>query len=452
MVQQTYKTDIPWMPELPSHWKLERVKNYFNFTCEVVGESYNVFKVLSLSVKGNGVIVRDMESRKGKHSLSMDKYMIVQPNSIVLCLFDMDVTPRIVGYCEDEGIITSAYTNITPKEGIHSKFYYYFFLQQDYNKSLMAQGTGVRTTLTNSQFGAVKIPLPPLEEQIEIANYLVKQSKKIKHFIQKKQAFIELLKEQRQAVISRAVTKGINPDVTLKDSGIEWLGKIPVHWGIRRLKFCLEEKLKYGANESGFDYNPDWYRYIRITDFSKGGILSEEDKLSLPVEIGKEYELKDGDILFARSGATVGKTYQFKKQDVLEKYCYAGYLIKATPDGKIVSSDFLMLYSESLAFENWKNSIFNKATIENIGADKYSVLPITIPPKEEQADIIQFVKTETTIIDQAIAKAEKEIELIKEYREAMIAEAVLGKLHHKIIGNRSEIPNSSEEATPQLTN
>ena len=233
MVQETYKTNIPWMPELPSHWKLGRAKNYFKFSSEVVGENFKEHKVLSLSVKGNGVIVRDMESGKGKYSLSMDKYIIVKPDSIVLCLFDMDVTPRIIGYCEDEGIITSAYTNITPKENIHSKFYYYFFLQQDYNKSLMAQGTGVRTTLTNSQFGSVKIPIPPYQEQISIANHLDSQSKKIKHFIKKKQTFIELLKEQRQAVINKAVTKGkrvrVKNLVTINDESLSEKTAIKIH-------------------------------------------------------------------------------------------------------------------------------------------------------------------------------------------------------------------------------
>jgi len=119
-----------------------------------------------------------------------------------------------------------------------------------------------------------------------------------------------------------------------------------------------------------------------------------------------------------------------------EKYCYAGYLIKATPNNDILISDYLMYYTDSLVFENWKNSIFNKATIENIGADKYSVLHISIPPKKEQAQIVSHIKTETAKIDQAIAKAQKEIELIKEYKEAMIAEAVLGKFNHKQISNK----------------
>lgn len=423
-----------WLSTVPQHWKTLRIKNLF---AEIDERSEKGEEEL-LSVSHYTGVTKKRDSLENEddfisNAKTLVGYKKVAENDLVSNI--MLAWNGSLGISKYEGITSPAYCVYRIKGDNNPHYYGYLFSTAIMKAEFRKKSFGIidsRLRLYSDKFFSIPVAVPPRDEQDQIVSYIKAQSKKIKHFIQKKQAFIELLKEQRQAVISKAITKGINPKVALKESGIQWLGNIPKHWTIRRLKFCLEEKLKYGANESGFDYNPDWYRYIRITDFSKGGILSEENKLSLPVEIGKEYELKDGDILFARSGATVGKTYQFKKQDDLEKYCYAGYLIKATPDVKIVSSDFLMLYSESLAFENWKNSIFNKATIENIGADKYSVLPIIIPPHSEQTEIIQFIKTETAKIDQAIAKAEKEIELIKEYREAMIAEAVLGKLDVKV--------------------
>src|SRR5690606_8731296 len=137
----------------------------------------------------------------------------------------------------------------------------------------------------------------------------------------------------KQALIQKAVTRGLNENVPMKDSDIEWIGEIPENWEVKSLKYMLNEKLKYGANESGIDYDPNLPRYIRITDFSDSGKLSEENKLSLSWKNGKDYLLKDGDILFARSGATVGKSYQFKKSMSQEKhYAFAGYLIKASID------------------------------------------------------------------------------------------------------------------------
>lgn len=131
-------------------------------------------------------------------------------------------------------------------------------------------------------------------------------------------------------------------------------------------------------------------------------------------------------MLFARSGGTVGKTFQFKNYNGLA--CYAGYLIKAEPNEKNILSDFLFQYTNSGIYEQWKNFILNKATIENIGADKYSLLPVIIPPVPEQTAIISYIEKETAIINQTIANIEKELALVQEYKTALIAEAVTGKI------------------------
>lgn len=448
---QYKKTEISWLKEIPEHWQEVDTKRCFLFPKTIVGEDFPNHKVLSLSV--NGVIFRDMESRMGKHHSDMGTYQIIKPNSIVLCLFDMDVTPRIVGHSDKTGIITSAYTNIIPKNNVDSKYYYYYYLLQDYNNYLFSQGTGIRTTLTRSQFGALKIALPPKQEQTTIANFLDYKTEKINRFITKKKQLIELLNEQKGAIINAAVTGKINclnldakdfhnfPDLKksshqqnqknqgsrpMKDSGIEWLGDIPEHWEVRKLKYCINGRLKYGANEPGGDLQKDDPRYIRITDFDKSGKLRDDTFCSLKTELAIPYLLKEGDLLFARSGGTVGKTFQFK--DYKGQACYAGYLIKAEPNPEIISSDFLFQYTNSGVYEQWKNFIFNKATIENIGADKYSLLPVITPPNEEQNQIVEFIKNETQKIDKTISTIEKEITLVEEYKTALIAEAVTGKI------------------------
>ena len=123
------QTGISWIPEIPSDWDLKRIKLLFDFNKNIVGKTSANYDVLSLTTKG--VIKRDLESGFGKFPASFDGYQIVKPNSIMLCLFDMDVTPRVVGHVDDNGIISAAYTNIIPKNGINSKYYYYYFLLQD---------------------------------------------------------------------------------------------------------------------------------------------------------------------------------------------------------------------------------------------------------------------------------------------------------------------------------
>jgi type I restriction enzyme S subunit len=280
--------------------------------------------------------------------------------------------------------------------------------------------------LTKEKLKEVFCFVPPFPEQRAISIYLDDHTQKIDTLIEKKQKLNDLLKEERSATINQAVTKGLNPEAPMKDSGIEWLGEIPKHWGVKKLKNVVKGKLKYGANESAEFEDVIFPRYIRITDFGDDGKLREDTFKSLPFEIAKEYLLEKGDILFARSGATVGKTFQFKNYQGLA--CFAGYLIKASPDESKILSDYLYLFTKSNVYENWKNSIFIQATIQNIGADKYNLLQITSPSIEEQKSIVQLIESEYTKTDRAISRIEKEIALLQEYRTSLISEVVTGKI------------------------
>jgi len=280
--------------------------------------------------------------------------------------------------------------------------------------------------LTKEKLIDIDFLVPPLPVQKQIAKYLDHKTVKIDSLIEKKKRLIELLKEERIAVINQAVTKGLDPNVPMKDSGIEWLGEIPEHWEVKRLKYIISERLMYGANESAELEDRFSPRYIRITDFDNNGKLKDDTFKSLPLEIAKDYLLEDGDILFARSGATVGKTFQFINYS--GQACFAGYLIKAKPDKSQILSDFLYLIAKSNSYENWKNSIFIQATIQNIGAEKYSNFAFALPSLEEQSRIIEYIHNETDRINSIISKSEKEIELLQEYRTALISEVVTGKI------------------------
>ncbi len=212
------------------------------------------------------------------------------------------------------------------------------------------------------------------------------------------------------------------PYPSYKPSGIEWIGEIPDGWKVRKLKWTLSGKLKYGANETAEFDDPSLPRYIRITDFDENGSIREETFKSLPDQKAEGYYLKEGDILFARSGATVGKTFQFK--DYKGIACFAGYLIKASPNNSILISDFLNYFTKSHSYESWKNAIFIQATIQNIGADKYAVFPLSLPPLSEQKAIAAFLDRETGRISGIIAKQTRLMELLKEKRSALITQAV----------------------------
>lgn len=222
-----------------------------------------------------------------------------------------------------------------------------------------------------------------------------------------------------------------------KSSGIEWLGEVPEHWKVTKLKRVLSEPLKYGANESAELEDTELPRYIRITDFGDDGKLKDATFKSLPEEVAKLYPLAEGDLLFARSGATVGKTFQFKNYK--GRACYAGYLIKASPSKWQLDSDFLYFFTKSIGYDEWKNLIFTQATIQNIGADKYQYLPIPLPPLPEQKAIAEYLDKACARIDRIIAIKEEQLRKIDSQEKSKAFEILTKGINDNVPMKNSEI-------------
>ena len=208
----------------------------------------------------------------------------------------------------------------------------------------------------------------------------------------------------------------------MKDSGIEWIGEIPTDFSLYKLKYLLSSPLCYGANESGTLYSDILPRYIRITDISPNGTLKNSGMLSLDESSAQNYMLHEGDILFARSGATVGKSFIY--HNYYGRAAYAGYLIKASFN-RLVLPEFVYYYTCSSAYEIWKNSIFIQSTIQNIGADRYSNLPISVPNSiDEQLRIVCYLNNFCSKFDAIIYNLQTSIEEYKKLKQAVITQAV----------------------------
>ncbi len=278
--------------------------------------------------------------------------------------------------------------------------------------------------------------LPSLPEQQTIARFLDHKTAQIDALIAKKQTLLEKLAEKRTALISHAVTKGLDPNVKMKDSGVEWLGQVPEHWDVKRLKFLVSSPLKYGANETAELTDTEFPRYIRITDVNDDGSLREETFRSLPPEVAADYLLEDGDILLARSGATVGKSFIYRPS--WGAAAYAGYLIRARMSEEL-DADLCFYFLQSDIYWQWLNSIFIQATIQNVSAEKYANLWLPVPCKAEQGPIIDYLNTQVGRIKMQASKAADAIEKLKEYRSALITQAVTGKIDVRIV----KIPESA---------
>ncbi|MGJ1288546.1 restriction endonuclease subunit S [Sphingobacterium multivorum] len=342
---EKYKdSGIEWLGEIPEHWELSRLKHLFKEKKKVLN-----FSLPAGSISFGEVVFKDdekiPESTKATYQEVLKGDYLINPLNLNYDLISLRIALSAI-----DVVVSSGY--IVIQDVIQLNKNYYKWLLHQYDVSYMKLlGSGVRQTISFNNIANSELPYPNLDEQEVIANFLNEKCEKIDAAINLKELQIEKLKELRQIIIHDAVTKGIShfkgEIVPTKYSGIDWIGEIPKHWEVKRLKNVLNNKLKYGANESGIEYDKNLPRYIRISDFDYGGNLRESKKLSLPVNVAADYYLKDGDLLFARSGATVGKAYQFKLGLSDDKhYCFAGYLIKAEPNIKQVLSDFLYLYTQ----------------------------------------------------------------------------------------------------------
>ena len=401
---------VEWIGEVPRHWEVVRTRYLCNLctgnkdTINRVDDGKFPFYVRSPKVERINTYSFDGEA--------------------ILMAGDGVGAGKVFHYANGKFDDHQRVYNFHNFKKVIGKFFYYYITN---NFRYIIEEGGAKNTVDSVRLYMIQnflITVPPKEEQREIVFYLDKKCSEIDNVISAQQKRIALLQELKQSVITHAVTKGLNPNVEMKDSGVEWIGKIPASWDVVHLKRILRERMQYGANEPAESDDTTYPRYIRITDITANGELRPETFKSLEPSKAKDYLLDKGDVLFARSGATVGKTFLFNA-DI--KACYAGYLIKASCDKRRMLPEYLYYYTQSGAYECWKNSVFIQSTIQNIGADKYQMMYILVPSKDEQKQIVEYTMRKSQIFDAAISKAQHQVELLQEYKQSLITEVVTGK-------------------------
>lgn len=416
--------DIPWIERIPAHWDVQRGKA--------------VYKKLNRPTRSNDEVVtcfRDgvvtlRKNRRTKgftESIKEIGYQGIRKGDLIIHV--MDAFAGAIGVSDSDGKGTPVYSVCESKVDLNNYYYAYVIREMAKTGFIQSLYRGIRERSSDFRFEVFAnqyLPIPPLSEQDQIVKYLNHQLTKINKFIKTKKKLIAVIKEQKQAIINEAITKGLNLDIKMKPSGIDWLGDVPEHWKIIKLKYLTKESFQYGANESGYQYENNAYRYIRITDISQNGNLKTEGALFLPEAIGANYRLRDGDILFARSGATVGKSFLFK--DEYGPSSYAGYLIKFAPDRSKVLPEYVYFYTMSSAYSLWLNQVFIQSTIQNVSAEKYKNLVIPLPSLDEQAKLLTYIKEKAEVFDKSIVRILSEIELIQEYKNSLISDVVTGKV------------------------
>lgn len=422
-----------WLGEFPSHWQVLRIKNLFQ---EMDSRSETGSEeLLSVSHYTGITLKRESLENEDDHlsnAESLVGYKLVAKQDLVINI--MLAWNGSLGISPFDGMTSPAYCVYRIKGNNNPEYFGYLFTTNLFKAEFRRNSTGIidsRLRLYSDKFFSIFSVVPPREEQNEIVQYIKIQEDKINQFIKKKERFIELLKEQRQRIITQAVTKGTNDKINLQETGIEGLNQIPQHWEVRRLK-NISKTISKGTTPStvGSETTVEGViRFLRAENLYENKITltptfyidEETDKILF------RSRLETNDVLLVIAGATLGRTGIVTEEILPANTNQAVCFIR--PEN--VMPEFLLLWMQTnyITSQIWLNA--TQAAQPNLAMGKISTFYILYPPIEEQEQIVAHIKTETATIDTAITKAEKEIELIREYKEAMISEAVMGNINTK---------------------
>ena len=228
-------SSMEWIGNIPLSWKVMPNKYLMRKKKEIC-PVYNGEDILSLTMKG--IIVRDLDAG-GKMPASFDGYQRLEPGNLLMCLFDIDVTPRCIGLIKQAGLSSPAYSQFVLSDGADAAYYCYYYTMLDNDKTLLHLAKNLRHSLTEDQLGAIPVIVPPTDEQRRIADFLDTKCAEIDALTTDIQTQIDTLEQYKRSVITETVTKGLNPDAEMRDSGIQWIGDMPAHWGVIRGKYIL---------------------------------------------------------------------------------------------------------------------------------------------------------------------------------------------------------------------
>ena len=421
-------TTLPWLANVPKHWELIPNWALLQLKKEVVGERAATHTLLSLT-KG-GIIERDIENPTGKFPTSFDTYQTVEPGDLIFCLFDMDETPRTIGLSTLHGMVTGAYTRFTCGDKILRRFLFALYLHLDNGKLLKPIYSGLRKVISTNTFLTTKSPIPPKLEQAAIVRYLDHADEQIQRYIAGKERLIALMEEQRQALVHQAVTRGLDPGVRLKDSRVEWLGKIPEDWEVAR--FAREVNIAEGQVDPKIEpYTSMLMIAPNHVESGTGRLLSRETASEQGAISGK-YFCRAGDVVYSKIRPALAKV------SVAPTDCLCSADMYPLRPRNSLQSGYLFWLLLSTGFTAWSVLQSDRVAMPKINRQTLNNMHIPLPPLSEQASIVQHLIEATAKASSAIDRAHSQIDLMNEYRTRLIADVVTGQLD--VRGTATQLP------------
>ena len=403
---ESYKdSGVKWIGEIPSHWGMYKLKYLFKLNkTKNVGNKCNT--ILSLSY---GKIKIKQDLNEGLTPESYEGYQLLNEGDIVIRSTDLqnDHTSLRTGLVKNDGAITSAYIGLKnlDKKKYDSRYYHYFLHDWDITKAIYNEGKGLRQSLNWDDIKNMLLPELDINEQTAIANYLDSVTSKIDEAISQQQKMIDLLNERKQIIIQNAVTKGLDPNVKMKDSGVEWIGEIPEDWEVIRMRYLC-----------------------KITTGNKDTINRVEDGIypfyvrSPKVERINTYTFDGEAILMAGDGVGAGKIFHYVNGKFgCHQRVYIFYNIK------IINGLFLFYYLKSL-FKHTIEQLSAKSTVDSVRLNMIQDFLVAIPSNKEQLGIISYLQKACKKIDSSISQCNQMITLLQERKQIIINDVVTGKV------------------------
>ncbi len=441
---EKYKdSGVEWLDVVPEGWTLGKFRHNFNESPEkiddvVVGEM--------LSVSGyRGIEVKEYDDENRRRSdEDLVGYRIVRPGQLVVNTMWLNYAG--LGVSDHEGHVSPAYRSYWITGNLYKRYVHHLMRSDLYVKGYTKFLTGIRpNSLQMSRDDLMEFPvlLPPLPEQHTIATFLDHETAKIDALVSEQEKLIQLLKEKRQAVISHAVTKGLDPNAKMKDSGVEWLGEVPEGWEVMPLgDLALMVKTgPFGSQLHSEDYIDDATPVINPANIREGRLIPDWSCTVTEDVVVRllNYTLKVGDIIFGRRGemgrcALVSSTEE-------GWLCGTGCLNVRL--SKLADPKFISIFLRTASVREWLQLESVGSTMDNLNTQILSRIKVPLPPLTEQRTIASFLDRETTKIDTLTEEAQKAIELMKERRTALISATVTGK-----IDVRNWQPPADESAFP----
>ena len=402
--------------EIPSHWKMNRNRVFLRPKFVSVGQDADKYSLLSLTT--NGIILRDIESGKGKFPKDFDAYQVVEPNDIVFCLFDVDETPRTVGLSSLNGMLTGAYDAFSISHAVNPQYVNYYYTAVDDIKALRPYYTGLRKVVKKDKFMAISVPLPPIEEQNKIVAYLNKRITLIENCKCQRERELQTLNELKQAEIASVVTRGLNPDVPMKDSGIPWIGQIPSHWETMRIRGLFKESDEKTVDESGTLLSLSQYSGItRKADAGKTGMFEAESTIGYKIVHPGQFVMN---IMLAWNGS-----YAVSDLEGIISPAYCVFDFRLDCNKKYY--DYLLRTKAYCgAFKTQSRGIIDSRL--RLYPYKFYAFKTLVPPIEEQNAIVEYIESKTSKIDTMIEALKAEIDHLTEYKQRLISDVVTGQI------------------------